>query len=166
VLFLCLLFLTQTLFIQSLLVIFAILQLQKKVAHHQQKAQLYGAKAREELRVLLKQHNYQIILEFDKDKRDRYDRELAYTYLKNGDSISEWLLRKGYAKTLIYPPNVKYADCFKNAEKYAQNKKRKLWKLKRNKIKSLSDLKSRTKGYIRLKIRKENEPFTLIIRLN
>ncbi len=122
-----------------------------EVKHHQQKAQLFGAKAREELRALLKQQNYQIILEFDKDKRDRYDRELAYTYLSNGESISEWLLMRGYAKTLIIPPNVKYADCFKRAEKYAQQKNLRLWKLKRNQVKAVSDLSSKAKGYIRLK---------------
>ena len=122
-----------------------------EVKHHQQKAQLYGSKAREELRALLKKHNYQIILEFDKDKRDRYERELAYTYLSNGDSISEWLLKRGYAKTLIIPPNVKHADCFKEAEKYAQREKLRLWKLKNNQIKTVSALKKITKGYIRLK---------------
>jgi len=122
-----------------------------EVKHHQQKAQLFGSKAREELRALLKKHNYQIILEFDKDKRDRYDRELAYTYLKNGDSISEWLLIRGYAKTLIIPPNVRHADCFKKAEKIAQAKKLRLWKLKNNQIKTVKELKNKTKGYIRLK---------------
>lgn len=122
-----------------------------EVSHHQQKAQLYGAKAREALRALLKEHDYQIMLEFDKEKRDRYNRELAYTYLSNGESISEWLLKRGFAKTLIFPPNVKYANCYKKAERYAQKRNLKLWKLKRNRIKSLSDLKSKAKGYIRLK---------------
>lgn len=122
-----------------------------EIAHHQQKAQQYGAKAREELRVLLKKHNYQIILEFDKDKHDRYQRELAYTYLPNGNNISEWLLQRGYAKTLVFPPNVKHTECFKRAERYAQKKNLKLWKLERNRVKSISDLKVKRKGYIRLK---------------
>ena len=112
---------------------------------------MYGAKAREELRVLLKQNNYQIFLEFDKDKHDRYGRKLAYTYLKSGYSISEWLLIRGFAKTLIIPPNIKYAACFKQAERYAQKNKLRLWKHKRNKVRLLSDIKSKTKGYIRLK---------------
>ena len=139
-----------------------------EVKHHQQKAQAYGAKAREELRALLKQHNYQVILEFDKEKRDRYGRELAYTYLASGESISEWLLQRGYAKTLIIPPNVKYADCFKKAEKHAQQNKLRLWKLKSNQVKQVSDLSSRTKGYIRLKgivsrVKKRKKTITLEI---
>ncbi len=122
-----------------------------EVKHHQQKAQLYGAKAREELRVLLKDENYQIFLEFDKEKYDRYKRILAHVYLANGKSISEWLLQRGFAKTLIIPPNVKHAECYKNAERQAQQQKLRLWKLKSNHVKTPQELKSRSKGYVRLK---------------
>ena len=122
-----------------------------EVKHHQQKTQLYGAKAREELRVLLKEVNYQIFLEFDKEKHDRYKRILAHVTLANGRSISEWLLQRGFAKTLIIPPNVKYADCYKNAERQAQQQKLKLWNLKSNHIRTLEELKSNAKGYVRLK---------------
>ena len=122
-----------------------------EVKHHQQKAQLYGAKAREELRVLLKDVNYQIFLEFDKEKYDRYKRILAHVYLANGKSISEWLLQRGFAKTLIIPPNVKHAECYKNAERQAQQQKLRLWKLKSNHVKTPQELKSRSKGYVRLK---------------
>lgn len=140
-----------------------------EVKHHQQKAQFYGAKAREALRALLKQHNYQIILTFDKDKRDRYNRELAYTYLPTGENISEWLLKRGYAKILIFPPNVKHVECFQKAEQYAQQNKLRLWKLKNNQIKEASALTSKTKGYIRLKgvvskVKKRNKTVTLEIQ--
>lgn len=122
-----------------------------EVAHHQQKAQPYGAIAREQLRALLKKHDNQIVLEFDEEKHDRYKRELAYTYLPDGKSISEWLLQQGYAKTLVFPPNVKYAECFKKAERSAQANELNLWSLKTNQTTSVADLKSKTKGYIRLK---------------
>lgn len=122
-----------------------------EVKHHQQKAQLFGAKAREALRVLLKDVNYQIFLEFDKEKQDRYGRLLAHVYLANGKNISEWLLQQGFAKTLIIPPNVKHVDCYKQAEREAQKQTLRLWKLKSNRIRKAQDLKSRTKGYIRLR---------------
>ena len=126
-----------------------------EVKHHQQKAQLYGAKAREELRVLLKDVNYRVFLEFDKEKHDRYKRLLAHVYLANGKSISEWLLQEGFAKTLIIPPNVKHIHCYKNAERQAQQQKLKLWKLKNNQIKTVKELKSNAKGYVRLKAKIE-----------
>lgn len=122
-----------------------------EVKHHQQKAQLYGAKAREELRALLKEVNYRVFLEFDKERHDRYKRILAHVTLANGLNISEWLLQRGFAKTLIIPPNVKHADCYKNAEYLAQKQKLKLWKLKSNQIKTVNLLKPRIKGYVRLK---------------
>ena len=122
-----------------------------EVKHHQQKAQLYGAKAREELRVLLKEANNRVFLEFGKEKHDRYKRSLAHVYLENGINISEWLLRQGFAKILVFPPNVKHAECYRNVERKAQQQKRKLWKLKSNRIKTPQDLKSRSKGYVRLK---------------
>lgn len=122
-----------------------------EVKHHQQKAQLYGAKAREELRVILKEHDYRVSLEFDKEKFDRYKRQLAYVYLPDGTSISEWLLKRGYAKTLIFPPNVKYANCYREIERYAQDSRLKLWKLKSNQLKSATEIKPRSKGHIRLK---------------
>jgi len=151
-----------------------------EVKHHQQKAQLYGAKAREELRVLLKGNSfdgvsddssnnaYQIFLEFDKEKYDRYKRLLAHVYLANGMNISEWLLQRGFAKTLIIPPNVKHVGCYKKAERQAQRQKLRLWKLESNQIKTVQDLKSRSKGYVRLRgkvsrIKKQKK--TLILEL-
>jgi len=151
-----------------------------EVKHHQKKAQLYGAQAREELRALLKGHstgdtsanssnnNYQIFLEFDKEKYDRYKRILAHVYLANGISISEWLLQRGFAKTLIIPPNVKHAECYKNAERHAQQQKLKLWKLKSNHVKTPQELKSRSKGYVRLKgkitrIKKQKKTLVLVL---
>ena len=154
-----------------------------EVKHHQQKAQLYGAKAREHLRALLKGSNfggvsngisnndYQILLEFDKEKYDRYKRLLAHVYLANGINISEWLLQQGFAKTLIIPPNVKHVTCYKNAERKAQQQKLRLWKLKGNRVKVVQDLKARSKGYVRLKgkisrIKKHKKSFVLEIESN
>ena len=142
-----------------------------EVKHHQQKAQLYGAKAREELRVLLKESSYQIILEFDKEKFDRYKRLLAHVYLENGTNISEWLLKQGFAKTLIIPPNVKHVKCYKNAERKAQQQKIRLWSLKGNQVKVARDLTSRAKSYVRLKgkithIYKHKKSFVLELESN
>ena len=139
-----------------------------EVKHHQQKAQLFAAKAREELRVLIKDSNYQVFLEFDEERHDRYKRLLAHVYLANGTSISEWLLQQGFAKTLIIPPNVKHAECYKSAERLAQQQKRRLWKLKENRVKTAQELKSRSKGYVRLKgriIRIKQQKKTIVLEL-
>ena len=119
--------------------------------HHKQKAEAYGAKAREALRELLKKCQYQIELRYGKEKQDKYKRTLAHVYLPDGTNISNWLLERGYAKALAFPPNTVLADCYRKAERYAQSRSLKIWKFKKNKIKEANSLPTRTKGVIRLK---------------
>lgn len=118
--------------------------------HHRQKAQAYGAKAREALRALLKKHNYQIFLRYGKERFDKYSRTLAHVYLPDGTNVSNWLLERGFAKTLAFPPNVKLANCYKKSEKVAQVKGLRLWRYKGNQIKVATSLPRRISGYVRL----------------
>lgn len=121
-----------------------------EVKHHRQSGQAFGAKAREALRELLKKHKYRVLLKFGSEKKDRYQRLLAHVYLPDKTNISTWLLEKGFAKTLSIPPNIKLADCYKQAERVAQRQSLKIWRLKQNQLKSINSLSSRFKGYVRL----------------
>jgi endonuclease YncB( thermonuclease family) len=98
--------------------------------HHRQKAQAYGAKAREALRALLKQLDYQVELRYGKERKDKYKRTLAHVYLPDGTNISNWLLEQGFAKTLAFPPNIALAKCYKKSEEVAQKQLLKIWRLK------------------------------------
>jgi endonuclease YncB( thermonuclease family) len=122
-----------------------------EIKHHKQKAQAYGAKAREALRVLLKNHNYQVLLRYGQERRDKYNRILAHVYLPNGINISNWMLEQGYAKTLAFPPNIQLAKCYKRAEEVAQAQSLKIWRYKSHKIRSAASLPRRISGYVRLK---------------
>ncbi len=122
-----------------------------EVKHHRQSGQAYGAKAREALRELLKKHKYRVLLKFGSERKDRYQRLLAHVYLPDQTNISTWLLEKGFAKTLSIPPNIQLADCYKQAERVAQRQSLKIWRLKRNQLKSIATLRPRHKGYVRLK---------------
>lgn len=119
--------------------------------HHKQKAQAYGAKAREALRELLKTFNYQVELRYEKERFDKYYRVLAHVYLADGTNISTWMLEQGYAKTLPFPPNIKLADCYKISEEKAQQKSLKIWRYKSHKIRDAVSLPRRINGYVRLK---------------
>ncbi len=119
--------------------------------HHKQRAEAYGAKARETLREKLKQSKYAIKLLYGKEKKDKYSRVLAHVFLKDGTNISAWLLEQGYAKTLAIPPNVEFAHCYKDSEINAQQKNLNIWKTKRHQLQKASSLNTKTKGYIRLK---------------
>lgn len=122
-----------------------------EVKHHKQKQQAYAAKAREALRELLKKTNYNVKLHYGPERKDRYSRTLAHVYTPDGINVESWLLEQGYASTLLFPPNVKLADCYKKSEKLAQQESLRIWKLKRFQLKVADSLPRRVKGRVRLK---------------
>ena len=67
-----------------------------------------------------------IQLEFGVQERDKYGRLLAYVYTDEG-FFNEVLVREGWAKVSTYPPNVKYVERFKAAQKEAQKKRVGIW---------------------------------------
>lgn len=67
-----------------------------------------------------------VTLEFDKDKRDKYGRLLAYVYV-GGKSVQEALLAAGLAEVVVYPPNNKYEAKYRAIEAEAKKAKKGLW---------------------------------------
>ncbi len=67
-------------------------------------------------------------LEFDVEKRDKYNRLLAYAYLSDGTFVNAEIIRQGYASVMTYPPNVKHADEFLRLYRQARDNKLGLWK--------------------------------------
>lgn len=67
-----------------------------------------------------------IRLEFDVQKRDKYNRLLAYVY--SGDKmVNLEMLKQGYSMIYTYPPNVKYAEEFLRAQQSAREQGKGLW---------------------------------------
>lgn len=79
-------------------------------------------------------------LEFDVQRRDHYDRLLAYVYVagaKPGGAtdgpdilVNAELLREGFAQPMTIPPNVKYAELFRRLTREARENRRGLWRLR------------------------------------
>lgn len=70
-----------------------------------------------------------VSLEFDVEKYDKYNRLLAYVYLKKeGTFVNAQIIKEGYASIMTFAPNVKYADLFLKLYQEARNNKRGLWK--------------------------------------
>lgn len=65
-------------------------------------------------------------LETDSEVRDKYGRLLAYVYV-DGARYDDELLRLGYARLLIIPPNGLYARAMLEAELAARTARRGLW---------------------------------------
>jgi hypothetical protein len=89
-------------------------------------------------------------LHYGDEKKDRYSRTLAHVYLPDGTNISNWLLEKGFARTMVFPPNIKLAHCYKKSELLAQQSVLRIWTLKYNKLHNAENLPRRVKGNIRL----------------
>jgi micrococcal nuclease len=68
-----------------------------------------------------------VSLEFDVEKHDKYDRLLAYAYLKDGTFVNAEIVKQGYASLMTIPPNVKYADLFLKFYQEARQNRRGLW---------------------------------------
>jgi len=68
-----------------------------------------------------------IRLEFDQEKRDKYDRLLAYVYLEDSTFVNAELIKQGYAFAYTKYP-FKYKEEFKEYEKQARKHELGLWK--------------------------------------
>ena len=93
--------------------------------------QCFGKEAAEKNRELVE--GKRIRLEKDVMERDKYNRLLKYIYVSAGESEPEIfvnleLVKRGFAHSYTYPPDVKYQDLFISAEKEAREAGRGLWK--------------------------------------
>ena len=70
-----------------------------------------------------------VSLEFDLERYDKYNRLLAYVYLKDEFKtfVNAEIVKEGYASLMTIPPNIKYADLFKKLYIEARENKRGLW---------------------------------------
>ena len=71
--------------------------------------------------------NQTVILVKDVSETDRYGRLLRYVYLEDGTFVNGELVRKGYAQTSTYPPDVAFQDTFTELQRMAVNVGAGLW---------------------------------------
>ena len=71
--------------------------------------------------------NQTVELEKDISETDKYGRLLRYIYIEDV-FVNDFLLRWGFAKLDLIPPDLKYGREFKDAEKEAKENRRGLWK--------------------------------------
>jgi micrococcal nuclease len=71
----------------------------------------------------------EVRLRYDRERRDRYGRLLAYVYrARDGLFVNAALVRGGYATTLTIPPNTEHASQFASLERRARDDRRGLWR--------------------------------------
>lgn len=88
--------------------------------------QCFGKKASAETHQLLDGQRVRLVS--DVETRDRYGRMLAYVYrLPDGLFVNAELARRGYARQMTIPPNVRFADHFRTLVAEARRAGRGLW---------------------------------------
>ncbi len=65
-------------------------------------------------------------LESDVERRDRFQRRLAYVY-RDGRLVNADLVEQGLASAITIPPNTQHADLFRRLEREARDAGRGLW---------------------------------------
>jgi len=68
-----------------------------------------------------------VLLQYDRDRKDRYGRTLAYLYQPDGRSISEILIGEGLGFMVAVPPNLQLVDCLARAERQARSANHGIW---------------------------------------
>lgn len=102
--------------------------------NHQKPVECFAQKAFELNKKLVEGKT--VYLEKDVSETDKYKRLLRYVWIENPKlttennkmMINEILVREGYAYVSTFPPDVKYATLFRQAQEEAINKNKGLWK--------------------------------------
>jgi len=66
-------------------------------------------------------------VEYDRDPRDPYDRELLYLYTQEGTFVNLELVARGAAEAVLFEPNDRYWDELRAAERAARDARLGLW---------------------------------------
>lgn len=87
----------------------------------------WGRKAKRHLEELLDASGWTVTLEFDVEMRDKYGRLLAYLWTPDRRLLNLEMVKDGYAALFTFPPNVKYADSLREAQRSAREKGMGIW---------------------------------------
>lgn len=87
----------------------------------------WGKRSKKFLEALISASGWQARIEYDVEKRDKYNRVLAYLRSRDNKLINEEMLRNGYAVLFTLPPNVKHSDRLRSAQVIARENKRGIW---------------------------------------
>ena len=96
-----------------------------EVGWYGDRAECFGARAGRFASAIL--DGERVRLEFDEERLDPYDRTLAYVYLDDGRMVNVVLVRRGFARVTIYPPNDRHEGRLRAAQDAARDRGAGLW---------------------------------------
>lgn len=87
----------------------------------------FGARASDFMESLVDEGD-RVRLRFDVERRDQYDRLLAYVYrVSDGLFVNAEMVEQGYAHVLTVPPNTEHAEELRELAQEAREHDRGLW---------------------------------------
>ena len=96
-----------------------------ELAHDDHSAEPYGEASRKFNALLVARKK--VRLEFDKERFDRYQRLLAYVFLRNDTFVNAEILSSGFAYFLKHRPNLKYDSILLQSQRSAMSVKKGIW---------------------------------------
>lgn len=96
-----------------------------EIAHNNHRAEPMGNEARAMNRELV--DGWKLRLDFDREKKDRHGRTLAYVYRSDGLFVNAALLEKGVAHVLYRFPNIGQETLLLSAQRAAMERGRGIW---------------------------------------
>ena len=98
-----------------------------EVAHPEkgQVAEPFGVAASKQNKCLV--YGHRVRLDFDREKKDRYGRVLAYVYLEDGTFVNLKMVESGYAYVLYLKPNTRFDRTLIKAQRRAMASGRGIW---------------------------------------
>ena len=93
--------------------------------HPRKPLQFFGKEASDFLRKFIQGKT--VRLKLGRAPTDKYGRLLGYVFLPNGVFVNAHLVSEGYAQASPYPPNLKYADLFRELERRARARRKGMW---------------------------------------
>lgn len=87
----------------------------------------YGAEAARYATELIEASDWEVRLTYDQVKQDKYGRDLAYVWLKDGRMLNAVLVADGYGYSYTSSPKPEYVDLFLALMRDAREHNRGLW---------------------------------------
>lgn len=90
-------------------------------------AEYYGEEAWRHAKKLVEGSGNEVRVTYDKTKKDKYDRDLAYVWLKDGRMLNALMVADGYAYSYTSSPKPEYVDTMLALMRKARDEGKGLW---------------------------------------
>ena len=119
-----------------------------ELAHSAERGEPLGPKSKHFLQGLIE--GKLVRLKRDKEKRDRYGRQLSHVYLRDGTWVNGAMVSEGLALVYTFAPNLHFANDLLRLEKAARDQKFGIWATSRFRVLQSTSVSNNPIGQFRL----------------